>query len=265
MSANSERCVYLYRSTRDQRIRYVGRGASPARAVGHTGGTHNPGLARLIESGAYTIEIAGPYTSARDAALVEAALLSALRLKTADADLTNRVAGDGPRFRPLGVPHNFADRLALPPLSVSEIGRITGGALLVRNSFGNDLEPGRPRLDPVNPQDSIVRENIRRYWLLEPVRPGWIARPASAPRVLIGAAGPPTHRYIAGAALIDIKRLATTPDREVPLIKDESADLDACKLRGRLIFDLRFDQGRQSHFIWVDGRGVRRYDKVRPR
>lgn len=80
MNDTSEHCVYLYRDPNSQKIVYIGRGATPGRAVQHTGGSHNPGLRRIIEQGDYSVELAGPYDTAQ-AAAVEAALISALRLQ----------------------------------------------------------------------------------------------------------------------------------------------------------------------------------------
>ena len=45
-----------------QKIVYVGRGASPGRAVQHTDGSHNPGLRAIIDEGNYSVELAGPYS-----------------------------------------------------------------------------------------------------------------------------------------------------------------------------------------------------------
>jgi hypothetical protein len=139
MTDASQACMYLYRSTTSAQIRYVGRGTTPDRALQHTGGSHNEGLRALIETGNYTLEVAGPYRSTDEAALVEAALISALERSGTQAALANLVPGSGPRFRPLGVPGELAGRPLEEPLTLAQIGRLTGGALLVRNSFGATL------------------------------------------------------------------------------------------------------------------------------
>lgn len=263
MADRTDFCVYLYRAPDSQRIVYVGRGASPERAMQHTAGSHNAGLNRVIATGEYTVELAGPYATAAAAAAVEAALISALRLPTGQASLANLAAGDGPRFRPFGVPSRYAGRLLLPALAVAEVGVLTGGALIVRNSFGGELEPGRPRLDPLDPQDDVIAENLRRYWLLDRLLPRWQADPATKPKVILSAAGPPKHRFVPGASSIDTPRFGSGPAREVPLM--EPLDLDAHELRGRMLTDVRFDLGRQSHFVWVTGEGVVAYDTHRIR
>ena len=87
MNDSSDQCVYLYRDPNSQKIVYVGRGTRPGRAVQHTGGSHNPGLRAIIDEGDYSVELAGPYSSAEAAAAVEAALISALRMPTTQAAL----------------------------------------------------------------------------------------------------------------------------------------------------------------------------------
>jgi hypothetical protein len=253
----SQACVYLYRGVSSPQIRYVGRGASPDRALQHTGGSHNSGLRKLIETGKYVLEVAGPYSSPAEAALVEAALISALSQSGTQAALENVVAGTGPKFRPLGVPGELAERTLMPPLTLAEIGQVTGGGLLVRNSFGSDLSDGRPRLDPLSQQqDAVIVDNLVRFWWLERIVPTWAADPRSRPYALLGSAGPLTHRYVAGALRINRDVLCEEPVREITPI---GRDLDAFELRGRRVADAKFGQGKHQHFIWVDGNGAVRY------
>ena len=255
--ADSQACVYLYRRSTSAQIRYVGRGTTPDRALQHTGGSHNEGLRALIESGDYALEVAGPYASPAEAALVEAALISALERSGTQAALTNLVPGAGPRFRPLGVPGELAGRPLELPLSLVEVGRRTGGALLVRNSFGADLSDGRPRLDPLSQQqDDVIIDNITRHWMLHRLASAWENEDVR-PRALIGCAGPMAHRYVPGALHIDVDRLCDEPATGVvPTIDD---GLDAYGLRGRRISAARFGQGRHQHLIWVDASGTVRY------
>lgn len=263
MNDKNDHCVYLYREPKTQKIVYVGRGARPGRAVQHTGGSHNPGLNAIIDGGDYSVELAGPYGTAEAAAAVEAALISALRLPTAQAVLTNAAQGDGPRFRPFGVPSEFTDRLLLPHLTVPEVGALTGGALIVRNSFGGELAPGRPRLDPLHPQDDVIAENLSRYWQITRLVAGWVSDPSICPAVILSAAGPTRHRFVAGASFIDTGRIGTGDPKEVPLA--QPLDLDACGLRGRMLSGVKFDLGRQSHFLWVTAGGEVAYDTHRVR
>lgn len=107
---DSQTCVYLYRARGSSEIRYVGKGASPERALQHMGGSHNAGLRALIETGEYVLEAAGPYASPAVGALVEAALISALSRSGTQVALVNEAAGVGPKFRPL-----WAFRASWPP------------------------------------------------------------------------------------------------------------------------------------------------------
>jgi predicted GIY-YIG superfamily endonuclease len=252
--SRSQACVYLYRD-RNGTLRYVGRGATPERAQQHANGSHNAALAALIASGEYELEIAGPYNSYEIAAEVEAALISAMR-RPGKHELYNRVPGNGHRFLPLGVPTELAERPLQPPLSVSEIGQRTGGALIVRNSFGKDPEPGRPRLDPLRIDTRVLVDNIRRKWLIENLRPTWIAEPEVAPKVVLAAAGPLKRRYVPAAVYLDTDGWGAVPAQELPLALHRSPELDACSLRGRLLSDAKFARGPVHHFIWVDASGV---------
>lgn len=145
----------------------------------NTPGSHNPGLRELIESDRYVLEVAGPYGSTAEAALVEAALISALSQGGTQAALVNEAAGTGPKFRPLGVPGDLAERKLMPTLTLAEIGEVAGGALLVRNSFGADLSDGRPRLDPLlQQQDDVIVDNLVKYWRLDRLIPAWASDPA---------------------------------------------------------------------------------------
>ena len=253
----SQACVYVYRRL-DGTIVYVGRGLTPDRAQSHAGGSHNAALADLIATGEYELEIAGPYDAYEVAMEVEAAMISALA-RPGKHDLVNQAPGTGHRFVPLGVPTELAERPLLPPLTVRDLGVLTGGALIVRNSFGEDLEPGRPRLNPMRIDPEVLIENIRRFWLIERLRPQWIDDPAAAPKVVVAAAGPLKRRYVPTSVFLDSRRWSDVPERELPLDLRRSPDLDACSLRGRILADAKFAQMRDHHFIWVDGTGAQRW------
>jgi hypothetical protein len=253
--------VYIYRDDQ-QRARYVGRGTSVSRAEHHVDSTHNAGLRSLISSGKYSIEVAGPYRDLREVAAVESALISALVLR-ATPDLSNKGLGDGPTFRPLGVPSRVAQRLGLDELTLGQLGRQTGGALIVRLGSGSlfKRDPTRPRFDPAAVDDEVIAENLRQWWQLSSLTPGWIDHPSTSPRVLIGLGGRLDRRYVVAASAINTKGWASAERKgrswSVPVRNRTS--LDTGSLRGRKVRDARFAQGRHHHFIWVDGRGVVRY------
>lgn len=257
--------VYLYRDG-GRRPRYVGLGGAITRPEEHVRGSHNEGLRRLIASGDYSIEVTGPYRDEEESEAVESALISALRMPARPA-LTNISDGNGSKFRPFGVPHEAADRLGKGAVTLRWIGKETGGALLVCLSSGGTFagDPERAKFDPSRPLDSVVSENTRRWWQIGRLVELWTARPADAPRVLIGVAGPPRRRYLVGALRIDNSRWRDAEKDgarwSVPLKAE--MELDACRLRGRIVEGARFGRGRQDHFIWVDGRGVVRYEPRR--
>jgi hypothetical protein len=258
-TAASKACVYLYR--RRGVIVYVGRGASPQRALDHTSGSHNAQLEQLIRSGDYEIQIAGPYPDYQTAMQVEAALISAMA-PAGRHELVNDLAGDGEKFRPLGVPASFADRQLLPPLSLTDLAQLTSGALIVRNAYGDELSPGRPRLDPLNPDTAVLIDNLRHSWYMAPMHDQWKAEPDLKPRIALSAAGPLRHRYIAAAVPIQRDALGIGPADEIPLQVDAAPDLDACGLRGRLLDGVRFTRMRHTHIIWIDKSGTIRWPRT---
>lgn len=259
-------CVYLFRDSKKGRVHYIGRGASVERALNHTSTTHNPGLASLIASGGYVVEVSGPYTAA-EATAVEAALIAAIG-HTPRNSLCNRREESSGTFRPLGVPPEYADRQA-QRFDLSQLGRRTGGVLVVRIGPDAFADRGRPKLNPLEPDPSVIADNIVRWWDLGPLMQMWRGRVEEIPAVVLGAAGPPHHRYVPGALDIDRAALATTQPSssgqyEIPLLAGhpdyvQDGDLDAAALRGCLIDGALFAQFRSDHIIWVDGEGTTRY------
>ena len=191
--------VYLYRSISGV-PKYVGYGADVKRAMSHAGASHNDGLRHWLEADRFEVTIAGPYSSESEAKKVEAALISALRPEF------NKSPGDGPSFVPIGVPPELAARPTMAPLSLEEIGQLTGGALLVHLAGGDFLKDGRPKFDPASPDSSVVVGDMEAWWDLGKLRGQWVSDPASSPRVVIGVHGKVNHRFIAAAALIDSER-----------------------------------------------------------
>ena len=259
-SSASEHFVYLYRNEVGRPV-YVGYGHDPQRALAHSGTSHNVGLGTFVEAGKFDLTIAGPYRDMREGKNVESALISAL-----SPDL-NKSPGEGKRFRPVGVPAGLADRLTLPPLTMEEIGSLTGGALLVYLAPGNMLSDGRKKFDMVEPDDADALSNMRGNWALTSHLDEWSGDPANGPQVLLGIHGSnPKHRFIVGAARIDVRRwghpdLLVTKGKLwlVPLEVPEV--LDAFSLRGRRVLDAKFGNRKQLGHMWIDGDGVKRHPK----
>jgi len=250
--------VYLYRSIAGV-PKYVGYGMSVERALTHAGHSHNDALRSWLTRGEFDLSVAGPYRDEAEGKRVEAALISALRPEF------NRAPGDGPKFVPLGVPPELSDRPTHDPLALADIGRLTGGALLVYLAPGDLLGDGRRKFDPAHPDDAIVVSNIEGNWDIRRHRDDWTADPASGPQVLVGIHGKNVaHRFIAGAAQIDTSAWFRSdledPDRprwRVPL--HQPVDLDVNELRGRRVTDVKFGQFSWQLHIWVDGSGVKRH------
>ena len=171
--------VYLYR-TNSGTPKYVGYGTHVDRALSHPGKSHNPKLRAWLERNQFDLSVAGPYESAREAKCVEAALISSLSPEF------NVAPGEGPRFRPIGVPAKLEERLSQPELSLRQLGRRTGGALLVYLSPGDFLKDGRRKFDPADPDDSVILHDIEGYWALHQLRKRWAAKPKQSPKVLLG-------------------------------------------------------------------------------
>jgi hypothetical protein len=253
--------VYLYRSL-DGTVVYVGYGHTVQRALSHVGNSHNSGLKRWLARGKFDLQVAGPYRNETEAKAVEAALISSMKPKF------NVAPGDGPKFAPVGVPSALWERPQLRPLTLGQIGRVTGGALLVYLAPGDFLVDGRQKFDPAAPKDSVAVSNIEKNWDLGRLIETWQQSPQSRPKVILGIHGRAEHRFIVGALEIDRERLCDPgnqrrsdrwprPRWKVPLV--DSTDLDARDLRGRRVDGIKFGQFSHQLHIWVDGRGRRRH------
>lgn len=249
--------VYQYRYLKEGPVRtaYIGYGTDPVRAIAHDKVSHNTELAEWLGSNPFDLRIAGPYATQEEALHVEAALISAIE------PTFNLHPGNGPKFRPLGVPAHLAERPAEPPLTLSEIGTATGGALIVYVAPGAETADGRPKYDPADPDPETVVIDVEGWWQIDRYVSTWAADLSSGPKVLVGVYGGTNHRFVIGAYEIATDRWGGTPDENmktgrlwrVPLV--DRADGDAADLCGRRIEGLRFGQSRSEHFRIVDGEG----------
>ena len=253
--------MYLYKDLAGK-PKYVGYGQNVQRALSHSGASHNKALKAWLEKDKFNLSIAGPYKSESEAKAVEAALISSMNPEF------NVAPGDGPKFLPVGVPPHLWERPQMAPLSLSEIGRITGGALLVYLAAGDFLRDGRKKFDAALPSDTDAVSNIEKNWDIATLIEKWVAKPEFAPKVLIGIHGKVKHRFIVGALEIDQSKLNdpefiryaerwARPRRQVPLI--DPTNLDMYELRGRRVDEIKFGQFSHQLHIWVDGRGRKRH------
>lgn len=241
---------------------YVGYGHNVERAISHTGGSHNVRLKSWLKREKFDLRVAGPYATEGEAKLVEAALISGIEPRF------NVAAGEGPKFVPLGVPPHLHERPQMEQLALSEIGRLTGGALLVYLAPGAFLRDGRKKFDPAHPSDEDAVSNIEQRWQLGRLIDGWQRQPDKAPKVLLGIHGKVGHRFIVAALEIDRDRWSeadllcpTNPGRphrwRVPL--RDRRELDVQGLRGRRVQNIKFGQFSHQLHIWVDGNGRRQH------
>jgi hypothetical protein len=251
--------VYLYRAVGSRRIRYVGYGETPSRALGHSGGSHNPGLYKWLQEGEYTLEIAGPYGNELEGKNVESALISA------SAPDFNQNYGTGKRFLPMGVPPELAERVQHRPLTESEIATRAGGAIFVYLSAGQAMADGRMKANPAQPEVDVIATDAEAWWQIDRHMNTWANNAAQRPKTLIAVFGPnPSSRFIIGSFQIDTERLgAVATDRDgsywrVPLI--DRLDADAAGLRGLRIVSAKFGRGGHLFYHWLDAGGELMWD-----
>ena len=204
----AEHFVYIYRR-KDGIPFYVGRGAKTGRSLSNTGPqAHNKELSEALHKiKDYFVEIAGPLSDIKTAALVEGALISALR-STPGLTLHNKASGPSTAtFRPIGVPPEFSVRASEPPLTRADLRRISGGRpvllVLVKD---NPLRDGRIGVDLANPPTAPeIQQRMDRWWQLNSRMEKWRGRSSLISGVLVATSGTPRHRIVVGALAIDRK------------------------------------------------------------
>ena len=239
-----ENFVYLFRDGRGK-ARYVGFGNQVARATSHCSESHNPLFMDFLNAGNYSLEIAGPFDSETIGRAVETALISALK-----PDFNLHLGETRWRFRPLGVPMAYAERLTLPPIGREEICHGPDGqgqsVILVKISDKN-FGDGRVGYNPAAPpSDAEIVERMERWWQLGRFLPEWLAEKEKSPRLLLGVHGKPGAQIIISALEINREAWHNTEREDsfvaVPLL--DKTCLDAQGLRGRRIHSeagLRFN------------------------
>lgn len=228
--------VYLYRDDHEQ-PRYVGYGELVSRANAHLIKSHNPGLAAFVSEKKFTIEVAGPFESEAVGRVVETTLISALK-----PDLNVVQGSSDSRFRPLGVPKEYAARLSERPLLredfISAEGTLSEPVLFV--TVGDkDFGDGRTGYDPANPaSDKQVLERVDRWWQLSRHLPEWVASANESPSLLIGVNGKPGAQIVIASVLIDRNGwndVESIGEGKVCVPILPTPNLDAFNFRGRRI------------------------------
>lgn len=235
--------VYIYRDA-SGKVCYIGYGQSSDQAFSRMAQTHNKRLRELTNSKSLTLEIAGPFESKAMALAVETALISALApaASSARGQMVHR-------FRPLGVPPQFADRFAMAPLGRDDLIEILDEAnspsfLCVHvDDLDFEDEKGviRRGYEPSNPpSDEEITERVKRWWLLETKLADWRRNPMQSPAILLGVHGDIDNQFVIASIATDRdnwdKATQAAEDKtryEVPI--KWTPDLDAAQLRGRRI------------------------------
>ena len=254
-----EHFVYQYLDRSSGATVYVGYGMATDRAISHAKTSHNDGLRAWLEKGEFELRIAGPYKSKEEGFAVEAALISAISPKF------NKHPGNGPKFRPLGVPEELAERPSMAPMTIAEIGIQAGGALIVYIAPGTSMADGRPKYDPAHPDPATVAIDVEAWWQVGQRIKDWAADPASGPQVLVGAYGRPGHRFVIGSYQIDTTRWGVNPNGNtdnrgrwrIPLV--DRTQQDAADLCGRRIDGLKFGRNLHDHYKFVAADGSVRW------
>ncbi len=235
--------VYIYRDA-GGKVCYIGYGQSSAQAFANMAETHHKRLRELVNSKSLTLEIAGPFDSKAMALAVETALISAIvpAAKSARGQTIHR-------FRPLGVPPQFAERVAMAPLGRDDMIAILDAAnspsflcVHVENiDFADEDGNLRRGYEPSNPpSDAEILERVQRYWLLQTKLEEWRRNPMQSPAILLGIHGEPEAQFVIASVLTNRERWdeaaqseADDGRYEVPV--KPTPNLDAAQLRGRRI------------------------------
>jgi hypothetical protein len=230
--------VYLYRDERGE-PRYVGYGKLVTRANAHLIKSHNPQLANFVLEKKFTIEVAGPFETEATGRVVETTLISALKPKF------NVVQGQSEdRFRPLGVPAAYAERLAMPPMKRSDFFSMQTDPpmpVLFVSVGEKDFGDGRAGYDfAAPPADEKVLERVEKWWQLSNLIPVWAKKPDQSPGLLVGISGSPGAQILIASILVDRSGWNDAENCpqgggkiRVPI--KPTPKLDACGLRGRRV------------------------------
>jgi hypothetical protein len=243
---------YIYRQSKDGRVIYVGYATDASRA--YTDG-HNERVKKFVTSGEkYEISISGPYRDEQEARNVEAALVSAINPEF------NLIDQPGMRFRPLGIPKELAKRSTEETLDAHELGRLTGGCIIVYCNLTTELMSGEAKVGPTSFSDETIFNNIKGHWGVKKFLDTWGNDPSQSPTTLVAVQGNVKDRIVIGSAHVDVNGWASTPPApwdarfyEIPLLMDQG--LDAFELRGRKV-NIKFGAGTTNSTMVIDDTGL---------
>ncbi len=148
----------------------------------------------------------------------------------------------------------------LPKLTLADIGRDTGGAILVHLSYGGEFvgDPDRLKWGPDHDDDDTMYDNTVKWWWLKDVLKECKGNEQDRPQALLGVSGTVADRYVVSSLRIEPRWFDTEQDSaffEVLVQTNGYRPLDYKGLRGRYVEGVRFGNIRQQSFIWVDSQG----------
>ncbi len=164
---------------------------------------------------------------------VESALISAL-----EPEYNIQPGSSKWRFRPLGVPECFAERLVMPPLTKADFSAKCSGSILFVRISQQNFGDGRVGYDVASPSSDLqIFNRMNKWWQLGKHVKTWIKHPEQSPTVLAGVTGRPGAQIIIGAVPIDQSgwEKATVEGSLYYVPTRENESLDECELRGRRI------------------------------
>lgn len=229
--------VYLYRDERGK-PQYIGYGKHIDRASAHLSNSHNAKLTAFMEKESnFTIEIVGPFENEAIGLAVETTLISAL-----NPSFNENKGPSEFRFRPLGVPIEYAPRLSEQLLQredfISAQEASPKSVIFVRVG-DKDFGDGRTGYNPASPPlDEQILKRTDRWWQLSGYLPEWVANANESPSLLIGVNGKPGAQIVIASVLIDRhgwKKVDDIGQGKVNIPTLNTPNLDAFNLRGRRI------------------------------
>ena len=243
--------VYLYKDSKNGKVKYVGRGAKITRATAHQLRSHNKELEAWLTKQTFKLEIAGPFENELTSKAVESALIS-----SHSPTFNKRQEASKFIFRPVGVPDKYVTRLQKPPLTKDEIFKGSTTKIILVRITDKDFHDrvGYNQVSP--PGDEEVAARVEKYWQLgrEDLLENWKANKHESPTLLLGIFGSPGNQIIIASLEIDCNQWANVDVQKNKLIAiplKSSQNLDKYGLRGYGLCqtaEIRFGRFKSAQF-----------------
>ena len=259
--------VYVYRDLNGNPV-YFGQGIGSERPGAHIAGSHNEALKAWLAANpdGYRVEVLGPLETSTMANAVETAVISACMpsAKLARTFFNDSEGVSQYRFRPWGVPSQYAERLRLP-LGADKLRALAAsiGPIMFVRITQKDFDEGEGRIgyDPASPStDEQLANRAEAWWQVARRVRDWAAEPLRSPALLVAVSGAPRRQQVIASIAIDRNAWSGAEVKSPGLLKIpvRRENLDACELRGRPLesgLDLKFGQFKQEQFKLFDAEG----------